>query len=113
MLIVACILIPALLLSVLGVVLLAPANTSKALPVARLAPRHLRTKIVLNDNWTVTDIEIFPRSAIVRVTLKHGENQTVFARVDIAKAWPIDVVPSVIDRSVLGTQVALIVGPVR
>lgn len=111
MLILACILIPALLLSVLGVALLAPADAHKALPVAQLQPRHLRTQIALADNWVLTSIEVLPRSEIARVTLKHGENQTVFARVDIGKAWPIDPIPHVIDRSSLGARVALLVGP--
>lgn len=107
----ACILIPAVLLSMLGVTLLAPVEEPKVLPPAQLRSRHIRTKISFPENWMLTRIEVFPRSAIVRVTLKRGDNQTVFARVDTGKAWPIDPIPHVIDRSKLGVQVAVLVGP--
>lgn len=55
----------------------------------------------LSDGWVLAEVRKYPHSFISLCTLKRGESQTIFARLDLGKQMPVDPVPSAITGRML------------
>lgn len=76
------------------------------IPKAIIAIVSWRPRLQLEAGWEIYEVRKQGTSAIALVTLKCGDSQTVFTRVDVGKGWPLDPIPAPLDRKRFGDTVS-------